>query len=179
MNQTAKTRRQRGHRMAAIALLVLAASGCSHAAEPPAKGAAVLHAERGWIRATPPNAPVAGGYLTLRNAGTTDDRLVGVSAPDAERVELHEMRMERGAMQMRALPQGIPVKGGATVELKPGGTHLMFIGPKRAFKAGDQVQVTLKYAHAPSQTLAFPVQPLGSTAAPAMEMPMDGDHMHH
>ena len=182
MIQTAKTRLLRGHRLAAIALFALAASACSNAAEPVAKAAGALRAERGWIRATPPNALVAGGYMTLRNAGTTDDRLVSISSPAAARVEMHEMRMDGGAMQMRALPDGVPVKAGATVEFKPGGSHLMFIGPTRAFTAGEQVEVTLRYATAPAQTLKFAVQPLGSSVAPAASMPMpegEGGHSHH
>lgn len=177
----------RAHRLVAVALLAFAGSACSNAAEPSANASAAtpsgaLHAERGWIRATPPNAPVAGGYMTLRNTGTTEDRLVSVSSPDAQRVEMHEMRMDGGAMQMRALPDGVAVKPGATMAFAPGGSHLMFIGPTRAFRAGEQVQVTLTYAKAPKQTLSFAVQPLGSTVAPASRMVMpedEGGHSHH
>lgn len=182
MIQTTTTRATRGHRIAAIALLALAASACSSAAEPTVKTANVLHAERGWLRATPPNAPVAGGYVTLRNAGTTDDRLVSITSPATARVEMHEMRMDGGSMQMRALPDGVAVKAGATMEFAPGGSHLMFIGPTRALKAGEQVEVTLKYAKAPTQTVMFAVQPLGSSAAPAAKMTMpedEGGHSHH
>ncbi len=34
-----------------------------------------------WSRATPPVAPVAGGYLTLTNDGEAADRLVSISSP--------------------------------------------------------------------------------------------------
>jgi len=64
-----------------------------------------------WTRATPPKAQTAGGFLTIENAGTAPDRLVGASSPIAGRVEIHEMRMDNGVMESpyrqaarRALP---------------------------------------------------------------------------
>lgn len=182
MIQTSTARFTRGHRIAAIAVLALAASACGHAAEPTATTLGVLHAERGWIRATPPNAPVAGGYVTLRNAGVADDRLVSITSPAAARVEMHEMRMDGASMQMRALPEGVAVRAGETLEFKPGGSHLMFIGPTRTLRAGEQVEVTLRYAKAPTQTMRFAVQPLGSSVAPAASMDMparEGGHSQH
>lgn len=143
------------------------------AAQPHARAAADghLHGERPWARATPPNAQVAGAYVTLRNDGTADDRLVSVSSPDANRVEIHEMRNVGGAMQMRMLADGVAVSADQTVELKPGGIHLMFVGPTHAFKTGSTVQATLTFAHAPQQTIDMPVQPLGAMNAPGTPVP--------
>lgn len=158
----------RAHRVSTMALMALGLAACSNAAPPdaaPATGA--LHAEQAWVRVTPPNAPVAGGYLSLRNDGASDDRLVSISSPDAQRVEIHEMRMDGGTMQMRQLTDGVDVPARASITLEPGGTHLMLIGPTRPFVAGGQVTATLVYAKARPQTLILSVQPLGATAAPA------------
>ena len=53
----------------------------------PAPKPDTLVIERPWARATPPGAPVAGGFLTVRNAGKTEDRLVSATSPDADKVE--------------------------------------------------------------------------------------------
>ncbi len=173
MTKTRPAPPRRGVHIAALTLLTLLASACGNAAEPHAARGA-LHAEHPWVRATPPNAPVAGGYFTLRNESTVDDRLLSISSPDAQRVEIHEMREADGAMQMRALSDGVPVAAGAAAELKPGGIHLMFVAPTHPYAAGGTVQATLTFAHSPAQTLAFPVQPLGAMSAPDASTAADG-----
>ena len=55
---------------------------------------AQVHVENAWTRATAPGAQVAGGYMTLRNAGSAADRLVGASSPAAARVELHVLKRQ-------------------------------------------------------------------------------------
>jgi hypothetical protein len=46
---------------------------------------------------------VVAGYLTLRNAGISADRLVGEETPAARLVEIHEHRINSGVMRMRPL----------------------------------------------------------------------------
>jgi copper(I)-binding protein len=111
-----------------------------------------------WSRLAPANAPVIGGYLTLTNTGSQPDTLVGGSATIAERVEIHEMRIEDGVARMRPLPAGQEIAPGATVELQPGGTHLMFINPERAFSEGERFEVTLEFANAGEVAVEFVVQ---------------------
>src|SRR5213593_588739 len=65
-----------------------------------------------WSRATPKGASVAAGYMTIKNTGSSPDRLIEGSSDVASRFELHEMKMEDGVAKMR------PVKGG--LEIKPG-----------------------------------------------------------
>ncbi|HST44229.1 MAG TPA: copper chaperone PCu(A)C [Luteimonas sp.] len=120
-----------------------------------------------WARAVPPGAPVAAGYLTIRNRGTHQDRLVSVRTSSAERVEIHAMRMEDGVARMRALADGLPIPPGATVSVAPGGYHLMFITPGTAFTAGGEAQVTLVFAEAGELQVVFEVRPMGDIAAPA------------
>jgi copper(I)-binding protein len=73
-----------------------------------------------FARATLPNAPVAGGFLTIVNAGNEADRLIAASTPVAGESQLHEMKMEGDVMKMAQLPDGIEVPAGATVTLAPG-----------------------------------------------------------
>ncbi|MCL6618202.1 MAG: copper chaperone PCu(A)C [Thermomonas hydrothermalis] len=115
-----------------------------------------------WLRATPPGATVAGGFLTLINDGSQPDRLVRVESPLAARVELHETRAEGGAMRMRALPDGLTVPAHGQVVLKPGSYHLMFIQPTQTLTAGMQVQATLVFERAGQVPVTFVVRPMGA-----------------
>lgn len=128
--------------------------------------AGALQIEAPWLRATPGGAKVGAGYLRITNTGKEPDRLVSASMPLAGRGEVHEMTMQNGVMQMRWLSEGLPIEPGKTVELKPGGYHLMFLDMKGALKQGETEQVTLTFAKAGSVTVPFPVQGLGG--APQM-----------
>ena len=95
----------------------------------------------------PPGAAVGGGYLVIRNKGVAADRLVGVSSPASARVEIHEMAMEKDVMRMREV-KGVDVPAKKSVELKPGGYHLMLIELKAPLKPGDKVPLTLRFEKA-------------------------------
>lgn len=126
-----------------------------------------------FTRATLPNAPVGGGYLTIANTGTADDRLISVSTPAAGRAEIHEMKLEGDVMKMNALPEGLAIPAGTTVKLEPGGYHLMFMDLTGPFVEGSSVTVTLIFEKAGAVEVQLPV---GSPAAKAPAM----DHtMHH
>ena len=121
-----------------------------------------------FARATLPNAPVGGGYVTITNAGSEDDTLIAASSPVAGEVQLHEMSMQGDVMKMAELPDGIPVPAGETVTLKPGGLHLMFMQLKEPMVEGSNVPVTLTFAKAGTVTVNLAIA--GSAATmPAME----------
>lgn len=121
-----------------------------------------------WTRATPGGAKIGGGYLRITNTGATPDRLVGGVTPGADHIEIHEMSMTDGVMQMRPLPEGLTIKPGQTVELKPGGYHMMFVDLKQPLKQGATLAVTLEFEKAGKLETEFPVNALGATVAPAM-----------
>lgn len=123
-----------------------------------------------WTRATPGGAKVAGGYLKLTNAGTTADRLIAGTSDIAGRLEFHEMAMNNGVMQMRPLSAGIDIKPGETVELKPGGLHVMFMDLKRQLKQGETAKATLEFEKAGKVEVTFKVEAIGGASAP---------HKHH
>lgn len=114
-----------------------------------------------FTRATPPRAPVAGGFVTIANAGA-DDRLVAASSPIAGRVEIHEMAMQDNVMQMRELPDGLPIGAGETVELKPGGLHLMFFDLTQPLTEGETVPVTLRFEKSGEIEIPLTVGPMNA-----------------
>ena len=118
--------------------------------------------EAPWTRATPGGAKVGGAYLKITNTGAEADRLVGGSLPIATAVEVHEMSMTDGVMKMRKLERGLEIKPGQTVELKPGGYHLMFTGLRQALQQGRLVKGTLQFEKAGSVEVEYRVEPIGA-----------------
>ncbi|AVO46975.1 DUF1775 domain-containing protein [Phreatobacter cathodiphilus] len=152
-------------------LRIAAAGAPAHAASTMRAG--TLTIAQPWVRATPGGARVAGGYLTVTNGGSAPDRLVGGSAAFAERVEIHEMATQNGVMTMRALGGGLVIAPGQSVELKPGGLHVMFMGLRTQLTEGRSVKVTLEFEKAGKVEVEMAVGGIGARAAPA------GEHHHH
>jgi copper(I)-binding protein len=119
-----------------------------------------------WTRATPPSAQSGGGFLTITNKGTTPDRLVAVRSTASNKAEIHEMRMDGNVMRMRELEKGLEIPPGATVELKPGSYHLMFMELKAPFAKDAKIPATLVFEKAGSVDVELSVAAMGA-ASPA------------
>lgn len=117
-----------------------------------------------WTRATPPTAQAGGGFLTITNRGTAADRLLAARSTVSDRVEVHEMKMDGNVMRMRELEKGLEIPAGATVMLKPGGFHIMFMGLKAPFAKDAKVPVTLVFEKAGSLDITLDVEALGASA---------------
>lgn len=123
-----------------------------------------------WSRATLPGAKVAAGYLTVTNGGSAPDRLVAATGAIAGKTEIHEMSVDAaGVMTMRPLTAGVDIPAGATVELKPGGMHIMFMDLTGAVKAGEMFKGTLTFEKAGTVDIEFKVEDKGKQP----------DHMNH
>ena len=139
----------------------------SHAA-PAAAGpvkAGSLVIEQPWTRATPGGAKVAGGYLKITNTGSEPDRLVGGTFTAAGRFEVHEMAMEGSVMKMRQLAEGLTIPAGGSVELRPGGYHVMFLDLKEPVKEGQSVKGTLVFEKAGTVEVTYAVRGMGARGA--------------
>lgn len=131
-----------------------------------------------WARATPKAASVGGGYLTITNIGTAPDRLMSGSSDVSSRFEIHEMGMDNGIMKMRPLAAGLEIKPGQTVEFKPGGYHLMFVGLNKPLEQGQHIKATLQFEKAGSVTVDFAVEGIGAQTGGGSPMP-GGTQMQH
>jgi uncharacterized protein YcnI/copper(I)-binding protein len=116
-----------------------------------------LEISAGFAKAMLPGQPVGGGYFTVKNSGTADDRLVSVTSPASGKVALHEMTMKDNVMTMREVKGGILVEAGKTLSLDDADLHLMFEQVKVPFKKGDKVPVTLTFEKAGSVDLVLQV----------------------
>ena len=100
-----------------------------------------LTVEDPWTPEAPPGRMMA-GFMLLHNAGETDVALVDATSPGFDHVEIHTMVMDDGVMRMRRLDE-LVIPAGETVELRPGGLHLMLIEPLQSFSQGDQIEIEL------------------------------------
>ena len=126
-----------------------------------------------WSRATPEGAQTAIGYMTIKNNGTTTDRLIGGSFDVAETFELHSMVMENGIAKMREL-KDVEIKPGQTIEFKPGGSHVMFVNLKRPLSKGEHIKGTLIFEHAGTVQVEYSVEGIGAQISPG-----DMEQMRH
>jgi copper(I)-binding protein len=131
--------------------------------------AGMLAIEGAWARPTPEGTSISAGYVKITNHGDAPDVLLGASTPAANSAELHESAMTAdGVMTMRPLENGLEIKPGETVELKPAGAHIMILGVKEPLKDGQTIPVTLNFKTAGPVAVTFPIKPLGGS----------GEHAH-
>ena len=95
-----------------------------------------------WVRGTVPGQKATGVFMQLTSS--SDSSLVAVSSPVAKVAEIHTMSMDNGVMRMRPIA-ALPLPANATVDLKPGGYHLMLLDVA-ALKDGQTVPLTLTVA---------------------------------
>ena len=141
-----------------------------------------IHISQPWSRATPKGASSAAGYMTITNTGTAPDTVSCLSADASAQCQIHSMTMEGGVMKMRPLEGGLEIKPGETVALKPSGYHVMFVNLKHALEQGQSVKATLKFEHAGTVEVEYPVAAIGAPAPGAAEgggnMMQGGGGMH-
>jgi copper(I)-binding protein len=113
-----------------------------------------------YLRGTMQNRPAA-AYMKIQNFGKKKDKLTKVSSPLVDTIEFHETRVEEGVAKMRQIPE-IAVYGNSTVELKPGGLHLMLLGLKKTLVGGDTFNMTLKFEIAGNLNIKVPVKTFSS-----------------
>ena len=144
-----------------LALVLVVLVPPSYAAE---VHAGSLDISGAYSRATPQGASIGAGYVTIKNTGTTADSLIGGSSDAAAKFEVHEMSMDNGVMKMRPVQGGLEIKPGQTVELKPQGLHIMFVGLKKPLKQGDRIKATLEFEKAGKVDVDFDVTGMGGPA---------------
>jgi copper(I)-binding protein len=109
-------------------------------------------------------------YLTVVNPGPESDRLLRVETGAARAAETHESVEEDSVVRMVARPEGFEVPAGGTLELAPGGKHIMLIEPRELEAAAGTIPLTLHFERAG----AIEVQ-----AAVSAPEGMDHDSMNH
>jgi periplasmic copper chaperone A len=123
-------------------------ASCSKAGDPD------IQIADAWARETVSAETAA--YMTIRNAGAGDDRLVGVTAPAPAKAMLHASESSGGISRMREMGSGLAVPAGASVELKPGGSHVMITGLAAPLPEGAQLDLRLKFEKSGERRVVVP-----------------------
>jgi copper(I)-binding protein len=135
-----------------------------------------LKIQNPWTREMPPGSKVGGGFMIITNTGDEADTLVTLKTSRADHGEVHEMSMDGGVMKMRQLEGGLEIPPGATVELKPGSYHVMFIDVTDGFREGEAIDSVLVFEKAGEVPVEFTVGPVGTKMAPGQMH--DGEMKH-
>jgi copper(I)-binding protein len=98
-----------------------------------------------WARETVAGQSGTAAYMTIANRGSSDDRVVGVSALPPVTASLHETSTSGGVSSMRPLEGGLEIPAGGTVVLKPGGAHVMISGLAAPLRRGETLKLTLRF----------------------------------
>lgn len=106
-------------------------------------GVAPIDVKDAWIRTAVKGQSGTGGFMKI--TAPSGGRIVGLSSPVAGLAEVHEMKMDGDVMRMRPLPDGLTLPARQTVELKPGGYHLMLTQLKQALPPGSTVPVLVDF----------------------------------
>lgn len=137
---------------AALAALLLLA--CSSDSAPPA-----IEVQDAWARATLAGQSSSAVYATIRNHGGSD-RLLRVSSPVGI-ASLHSTTTDGGIVRMRAAAY-LEIPSRSTVELEPGGAHVMISGLSRPLDVGQSVPLELAFARSGKRQMMAAVRPAGT-----------------
>lgn len=157
-------------------IATLAAASLGAWAQSPSR----LKVEDAWVRGTVAQQKATGAFMRL--TAERELRLLSARSPVAGVVEIHEMALNDGIMRMRAVP-GLALPAGKTVELKPGGYHVMLLDLKAPVSAGQQVPLTLllegQDGRREQVELQLPVRALNAqTMGQGHQQHPSGGHMH-
>jgi copper(I)-binding protein len=144
--------------------LVLGAASAALATLPsyaqPGSEAGTLTVTGAWVRAVP-GAAVAAAYMTLHNGGPRAVRVTGVRSALAGHAMIHESLLVDGVSTMR-VHEPLTVSPGASIELKPGGLHVMLHDLAHPLAPDEQVPLELLLAGGGRVALSARVRPLSA-----------------
>jgi copper(I)-binding protein len=129
---------------------------------------------RPWAKPSLAGVNTGAVFVTIRNEAQEPDRLIAAKGDLAAKIELHTHVQENGVVRMRRLEGGIDLPAGKTVELKPGGLHIMLIDLKTPLQEGARPALTLVFEKAgelPIEVMVTKEPAAHGQGSPASKMP--------
>lgn len=120
-----------------------------------AQRSANIDVKSAWARSTVAGQMGTGAFMYLTSKGGA--RLLSATSDVAGVVEVHEMAMEGNVMRMRPL-RSLDLPPGSTVELKPGGHHMMLMDLKRPLATGEKIKVELRLETRDKKLVTQPIE---------------------
>ena len=113
---------------------------------------AELEISNPWIKNLPPSVPVRAGYMTLHNPGSRAVSIVSLSSDAFGSIEIHRTIAQDGMMRMERVAT-LTMEPDSTVQLVPGGLHLMMINPVEPTRIGDRLEILILFDDGSEQKL--------------------------
>ena len=126
-------------------------ASCSKAGDPD------IQIADAWARETVAGQTSTAAYMTIRNDGSGDDRFVGVTAPAPANAMLHASESSGGISRMREMSSGLAIPAKTSVELKPGGSHVMITGLAAPLPEGAKLDLRLNFEKSGERQVVVPV----------------------
>lgn len=114
-------------------------------------------------------AGTSGAYMNITNNGDADVTLISVSAEGIGMTTLHETVVEDDIASMEEMEDGILIPAGETVELAPGGLHVMLMELENDLVEGETVELILTFDDETSITIAAPIVGMASDDTETIE----------
>lgn len=116
-----------------------------------------LQITEAWIKNLPMAVPVRAGYMHISNNQNTEITIVSLQSKSFESIEIHQSMEVNGMMGMRPV-DALSIPAGGSLELAPGGFHLMMMNPQEELVPGQKVTVTLYYQNQNTQLIELEVR---------------------
>jgi len=113
---------------------------------------AQLEIRDSWIKNLPPSVPVRAGYMTIHNPQSKTVSIVSLSSDAFDSIEIHQTIAQDGMMRMERIPILI-IEPDSTVQLTPGGLHLMMMNPGEPTQIGDSIEILILFDDGSEQKL--------------------------
>ena len=123
----------------------------------PGSAFAELDISDAWIKNLPPTIPVRAGYMTIHNAQTHTLSIVAIHSDAFTSVEIHRTIEQDGMMRMEPVPS-LTIEPDSSVQLAPGGLHLMMMNPAEPTKPGDTLMIVIELDDGSTQSLKLIVK---------------------
>ena len=105
---------------------------------------AELAIDDAWIRSGPSNSKTFAGYLKFTNKSSTEISIKELKSNAFEKIEMHSSFTEDGISSMKKL-NALEIPANSSLNLKPGGYHLMLNSPNKMIKESDLIELMIYF----------------------------------
>ena len=119
--------------------------------------AASLQITEAWIKNLPMSVPMRAGYMVISNNQAQTIKIKWLKSEAFARIEIHQSVEKDGLMSMHPVNL-LTISSGETVQLAPGGIHLMMMNPLTTLVPGNKIVVTIGYDDLSTQKIEMIVR---------------------
>ncbi len=110
-----------------------------------------------WIKDLPAAVPMRAGYMSITNSGAMERSIVSLSSESFMHIDIHQSIEKDGMISMQPV-HAFSIPPGKSMQLAPGGFHLMMMNPLQPLSLGDQISVTLQFDDQSTQIIQMVVR---------------------